>query len=105
MSDVKTTIMQTITSSAGAAVNGDPIRAGGSLVEVQFFGPAANHGVEVSEDALTWAPATDPDGLPITNIAAGYRILRERPMWVRPRTSAVAVNQFTFAFNITKPNQ
>lgn len=95
-------ITQTVTSANGSDTAGTAIRIAGQPFEVQMFGPAAFHEVQVSMDGHNWQIATDAGGTNITALAASYRTVREQPMWARPRAlnDSSGPRDFPFVFNV-----
>lgn len=83
------TIPLELASNAGAAVQGDPVRVAGMMLDIQFMLPIADlAGIEGSDDRATWHPLTDADGADINGPTAAiavddYRTIREQPEWVR----------------------
>lgn len=83
------TILMEVTSAAGNATLGDPVRVAGHLLDIQFALPVADLvGLEGSNDRATWHPMTDADGADINGPTAAiavddYRNVREQPEWVR----------------------
>ena len=98
-------IPQVILSDVGAAaVAGTAIRVTGEAVDVQFFGPAAFHEVQQSNDGVVWVIAVDIAAANITALGPVYRRLRDRPEWVRGRTiqDAAGPRLYEFSFGIHK---
>lgn len=75
-----------VTSSDSADVSGTPFRIAGQAFDVHMAAPADLFQIEVSDDCVDWEIATDIDANSMTsvgNTAPTYRVIRERPEWVR----------------------
>jgi hypothetical protein len=91
-------------TTAGAQVNGVPVRASGFPVTVQVVTPAALGRIEQSMDGVNWIVATHQNGTDVTTMDDGIFTLDDLTEWVRPATvtDGSAPRTVDFLFSIYK---
>jgi hypothetical protein len=92
-------------ANVAAGTFGQTIRVGGQALDAHFRGPGAFHQLQISQDGFNWITATDADAAAITALNAGtYRIVRERPEFVRLHVlqDAGGPQQFNWTLGILK---
>lgn len=105
MSEVLRRVSSRVASVNGAVANGEPIRVGGNLFDVQIEAEAALVTIQISSDKFAWFTATDIGGVALATIGDSYNAgIREGAQWARQQVASDvgAVRNFDALFIIHK---